>query len=354
MIEFLFFNIKKKWRRIPLIILLAILMVFIFTQIGEIFHYPVKSDVDIHKLEEYGETSYLYIKKTDAEIKKQLKHNIEKTIKDDTAGDDILGGLKSLLKDLDYYDLDELIEKSKKDNVSYAYLKNNIQEIKMEYKSYNVINNDLLENTKNKGYQIEFQKNYITYIQAIIAFLLIVFIIIIFEEDDRYNIRESMKITSSKHLKFFITELCTVLIPIIIFTYILGVCLNLYSYFKFYFEGYNIEYLPLTTKYCLYFIPTLICFTSVLIFIISKAKNFISIIPLYLVWIIFNITPRATKLPKIFESLIVLHRLDTNILNESNIIIRQVLIVVISIIILVLSYNKRKISYKMSSSKLEQ
>lgn len=342
MIKFLFFNIKKKWKRIPLIFLLVLLMVFIFTQTGEIFHYPVKSDLDLQKLEEYGENNYLYKNKTYSEIKKELKNNIEKTITDNTDGSDNLSSLKELLKDLDYYDLDELIEKSKKDNVSYAYLKNTIQEIKMEYKSYSAINKDLLESTKNKGYQIEFQKNYITYIQAIIAFLLIPFIIIIFEEDDRYNIRESMKITSNKYLKFFIAELCTVLIPIIIFTYTLGVCLNLYSYFKFYFAGYDIEYLPMTTKYFLYFIPSLICFTSVLILIISKAKNYMSIMPLYLVWIIFNITPRATKLPVIFESLIVLHHLDTNILNENNIIIRQVLIVIISIIIFIISYIKRK------------
>ncbi|MBS4455566.1 hypothetical protein [Tuanshanicoccus lijuaniae] len=342
MIKFLIFNIKKKWRRIPLLILLAVLMVFIFTQIGEIFHYPVNSDVDLHKLEGYGENSYLYKKKTDSEIKKELKNNIEKTISDNTNDADNLSRLKELLEDIDNYDLDELIEKSKRDNVAYTYLINSMQEIKMEYQSYNAINKELLSNTKNKGYQVEFQKNYITYIQAIIAFLLIVFIIIIFEEDDRYNIRESMKITSNNYLKFFITELCTVLVPIIIFTYTLGVCLNVYSYFKFYVAGYDIEYLPMTTKYCLYFIPSLICFTSVLILIISRTKNYMSIIPLYLVWIIFNITPRATKLPMIFESIIVLRRLDTNILNEDNIIIRQVFIVVISIIILILSYNERK------------
>lgn len=342
MIKFLAFNIKKKWKRIPLIILLILLMVFIFTQIGEIFHYPVKSDVDLHKLEGYGENNYLYINKTDSEIKKELRNNIEKTITNNTDSTENLSSLKELLKNLDYYDLDELIEKCKKDNVSYAYLKNTIQEIKMEYKSYNAINKDLLESTKNKGYQIEFQKNYITYIQAIIAFLLIPFVIVIFEEDDRYNIRESMKITSNEYLKFFITELCTVLIPIIIFTYILGVGLNLYSYMKFHLAGYNVKYLPITTKYCLYFIPSLICFTSVLILIISKSKNYMSLIPLYLVWVIFNITPRATKLPKIFESLLVLYRLDTNILDGNNILFRQLFIVILSIIILMLSYYKRR------------
>jgi putative membrane protein len=341
MIKFLIFNIKKKWKRIPLIVLLAILMVFIFTQVGAIFHYPIKSDIDLHKLEESGEISYLYKKKTDTEIKEQLRDNIEKTI-EDTDEDYNISSLKALLKDLDYYTLDELIEKSKEDNISYAYLKSNIQEIKMEYKSYGDINKDLLENTNNKGYQVEFQKNYITYIQAIIAFLLIPFVIVIFEEDDRYNIRESMKITSNEYLKFFITELCTVLIPIIIFTYILGVGLNLYSYMKFHLAGYNVKYLPITTKYCLYFIPSLICFTSVLILIISKSKNYMSLIPLYLVWVIFNITPRATKLPKIFESLLVLYRLDTNILDGNNIVFRQLFIVILSIIILMLSYYKRR------------
>lgn len=341
MIKFLIFNIIKKWKRIPLIILLVMIMLFIFTQIGEIFHYPVKNDMDLYKLEEYGKNDLLYIKKTECEIKKELKNNIEKSITDNDIAD-ISSKLKALLKDLDYYSLDELVEKNKKDNVIYAYLKSTLQEIKMEHKSYVIINNDLLKTTNNKGFQVEFQKNYITYIQAIIVFLLIVFVIFIFEEDDRYNIRETMKITSNNYLKFFITELCTVLIPIVIFTYTFGICLNLYSYFKFYASGYYIEYLPMTTKYCLYFIPTLICFTSVLILITSEVKNYISIIPLYLVWTIINITPRATKLPAIFENLMVLHRLDTKVVNENNIVIRQVIILAISIFILMVSYKKRK------------
>lgn len=342
MIKFLIFNIKKKWKRLPLIFLLVIFVLFIFTQVVAIFHYPVKNDMDLQKLEEYGEIDYLYKKKTDTEIKKQLKQNIEKTINDIHDKKVKSDSLKELLKDFDHYNLNELIEKSKKDNVLYAYVINNIQEIKMEYKSFSNINKDLLLNTNMKGYQIEFQNNYITYIQAIFGFLLIAFIIIIFEEDDRYNIRESMKITSGKYLKFFITQLCTILIPIIFLTYILGLGLNIYSYINFYFSGYEIEYLPISAKYFLYFIPTLFCFTSVLILIVSKRKNYISIIPLYLIWIIFNITPRATKLPNIFRSLIVLNRLDTNLFDENNIVIRQLLIVAISIILLIIAYNKRK------------
>ncbi len=342
MIRFLIFNIRKKWKRIPLVILLAVLTIFIFTQVGAIFHYPVKNDVDIHKLEESGETKYLYIKKTDNEIKKQLKSNIEKTIKNNTYGNTSINSLKTILKELDYYDLDELVNKSKEDNASYAYLIDKLQEIQMEYKSHSEINKALLGNTGNKGYQMEFQKNYITYIQAIIAFLLIVFVVIIFEEDNKYRIRESLKITSNKYLKFFTTQLCTVLIPIVIFTYTLGIGLNVYSYMKFYFAGYNIVYLPMTMKYCLYFIPSLICFTSVLILIISKVKNYMSVIPLYLIWIIFNITPRATKLPEIFEYLIVLHRLDVGSLYESHILIKQLFTILASIIMLVLSYNKKK------------
>ncbi|MCF0126166.1 MAG: hypothetical protein HUJ68_10520 [Clostridia bacterium] len=337
--KLLLFNIRKKWKRIPVLILLGILSVFICTQEKAIFHYPVRNDADIHKLEECGERDFLYIEKTDDEVKSQLRQIIEKTI-DTNNEDDNIKRFQKLLVEIDDYSIDELIDNNREDGVVYAYLMNSINEIDDEYEEADNINNELLEKTHNQGYQIEFQNNYITYTQAIIAFLLIVFVILIVDEDERYRIRESMGITADRYLHFYYMQLCTLIVPIIVFTYALGAGLNFYSYMKFYIAGYYINYVPISVRYWSCFVPTLLCFSSVLIYIVYKVKNYMSVMPVYLMWVIFNVTPHATRVPVFLEHLIVLKRLDMGDITDNHFVFKRVLIVIVSLLIYVISYRK--------------
>lgn len=342
MIEFLFFRINKKWKRLPLIALLLIIAVFIFSQIGAVFHYPVKNQSDLEKLKSMGHIQYLYRDKTDIDMKYELKKRIEEVLEKKEADINAIE-LQDVLNDIDTYNNKELVEKYENNQIVYAFLMENLSEIETEYKPYSEINKDILKDTQNKGYQMEFQTDFITYIQAIMGFLMVAFVILTIKEDDRYKIRESTKVTKGTYLSYYIIQIATLIIPIICFTYVLGIGVNLYSYAKFYLDGYDIVYLPISTKYWGYFIPTLFCFSSVSIFIISMFKNYMSVIPFYLMWVIFNVTPDVVKLPEIFKYFIVLHRLDrgANISTEQ-IVFKQVMILVFSAVLLAISYNKRK------------
>lgn len=343
MSEFLIFIIRKKWRRLPVVVLCLLIAIFILTQTNVVFHYPVKNANDLYLLEKSVERDYLYVEKTENEISYELKNRIKVVIDSGTLEPDTLIVFKAMYDDIDKYPLEDFIKKYKSDKAAYAYLSKNKSEINMEYKTYDEVNMSLLYATQNLAYQKEFQANYLTYVQAIIGFLMIAYVILIIKDDDRYRIRESINISYYNYSKYYIVQILTLLLPLSIFVYIFGLGINLYSYLKFVLAGYNIKYLPMTGSFILYFIPTLLCFSSILILIISTFKNYLSVIPFYIIYVIFNVTPNAMNLPKVFQYFRILHRLDIKCdMDTSHLIVKQLIVVIISIILFCISYTKQR------------
>ncbi len=134
------------------------------------------------------------------------------------------------------------------------------------------------------------------------------------------------------------------LIPCIVYTYLVGVILNFYSYIRFKIFGFNIKYSFVAKPFFVSFVPTIMVCMVILIVLYNIFKdNFVGTIPLYLAWVIMNITPKAFRMPDFLYRLIVLERLDgiqSSIYSYTT--IQRIIILIVSIVMLGLSYLLRK------------
>lgn len=207
------------------------------------------------------------------------------------------------------------------------------------------INENILLQTSGYGYQQDFQNKYITYGSAILGFLLIALAYFFIKTDDNIHSRDLYSHLVGGRNKYFRLQFLTLTLPLLIFFYIIGCGINLFSYFRFYNAGLSITYLPFAIKFVAFFIPNIMIFAGVSAAMMIAFEKSSQVIPVYLLWCVMNITPQATKISGVLENLFFFKRLDfTNIIITDNVIMEQMIGVAVSILIFegALMIRKRK------------
>lgn len=343
MLEFLIFSIRKKWKNSALLFIFLGIVIFLASQLTSVLYYPVRNTQDILNLEKVGEGEKIYIDKSVTQKKLELIQLIEKEIKKEDVSEDNKKNFLEFITDLENNNIEHTARKYNKDETKqiYAFIMQNLNSINKEYNNPEEINKALNIISNNHGYQIKLQNMYITYLQAILGFTLVPIVLFMVQQEKKQSIKESLVISAYSNKKHFVNLLLTIIIPIIIFGFVVGEMINIFSYLKFILNGYNISYTSLLPKYVLFCVPSILCFSSVLIFLMYSFNSYISLIPLYLMWIIFNITPNATDIPKFIQNTLVFCRLDSLNINPvvtQIVVLRQLLICIASIGILILTY----------------
>ncbi|MCR4568488.1 MAG: hypothetical protein K5769_10570 [Pseudobutyrivibrio sp.] len=336
--EYIFNSIIHKCKHPIIIGIFALYTIIVCNQLKDVSKYPLTSKMDVYELAEMGETDYILKDLTEKQLKESVKKELEKQI---TSSNETV--LSNVIAQLEEYGVEELRNKYR-DSEYYLWVDASISNAKNQYDSIDNINNRIMDTNDNLGYQVDIQKKYITYSQAVWAFILIAYIYFFINDNQKIEIIETKKIIGRNRFKYYIYDLFAMLIPCIVYTYLVGVILNFYSYIRFKIFGFNIKYSFVAKPFFVSFVPTIMVCMVILIVLYNIFKdNFVGTIPLYLAWVIMNITPKAFRMPDFLYRLIVLERLDgiqSSIYSYTT--IQRIIILIVSIVMLGLSYLLRK------------
>ena len=333
-------SIRCRCKHIVIILFFLIYSGFILAQMGVVRFIPVKSEMDIKHLEQEGEDEYLYKELSDKEVATAFCEEINAVIKQENIYEkwNVVG--QQALEKIESGSSVEAVLKEYESSTEYEWLKSRYDLAKKEYAKPEEINKRIMEENNNFGYQIDVQNNYLTYSQAILGFLLIAYVYFFMVDNQKEDIIETRKIVGSDRFKYYIYDLLVMIIPIIVYTYLFGVILNIYSYVRFKVDGFPIKYFVTTEKYGTVFLPTIIAYIAVLVLLISIFKeNFGVTVPIYLAWVIMNLTPNVFKNHKLLSKITVVNRLDGVQTIVDYDVGRRVIILILASLILVFSYR---------------
>lgn len=191
-----------------------------------------------------------------------------------------------------------------------AWLSASIENSRYVERQPDETNENLLELTDGFGYQRIFQNKYITYLGAILSFIIVGLAYYFINLDDKVRSREIYSHLLGSKKRYFYHQYLAMVIPMIVIFYLLGLILNAYSYSSFIGAGYDIPYLPFIIAYAMFFVPPILLFSSVAAFIVVALKKSMSFIPLYMLWCVMNISPDALAGGKFFDLFVFFKRLD--------------------------------------------
>ena len=325
----------------PFIIAFFVLYtLFILSQLKEIKYYPFEKESDMVSVGDLGDIEYIYKDLSSDDIKEIVLNDVEEKINNSATSPNTKKMLEDIKKQLEVKGIDEVKEYYEQTD-HYLLIDSLISNAKYQYKTIEDANASVMNKNFNYGYQIDVQKKFITYSQAILAFILLPYVFFFVHDNHNPQIEEARRITNTRKIKFYIYDLLVIIIPCVLYTYFLGIALNVYSFMKYKNAGYDIHYCFTYPKYLTIFIPTLLMCIAILVFLYRLfGENFAATIPVYLAWVILNITPKAFSIPKIIYRLIVIQRLDdiqTSIYKYS--FAQRIIVLFLAIIVFTVGYN---------------
>lgn len=334
------FECKKQITSFTFIIVIILLTVFAITQFGEIFHLPVNSESDIQALDRSGERDYIFVPNTDAELKSNSVDFLRQKISEGTISADMAEQFESVIEMLtdDSYTFDDIFAAMKDDELVFPWLGACRAQFAARFGSIDEVNSNLQYTLGNKGYSPNFYTKYVTYMQAIAAFLIFPIFLLLFTRDYRHNMYEVIYMQPSSPTKYILCRFFGAFIPLAAYLYLFGLILNFISIVRFVGTGYEFSYTPFITYYCFYLLPTIFflsCLIMLLMLLINKA---VAVFPIYIIYVIFNVTPAVFSYGgdwiKTINPII---RLDTEIAGIGAIAINRMGYLILGIILLLAS-----------------
>jgi len=292
------FEIRKQITSLTFIIITAIFVIFAVTQMGEIFHYPVKNNKDITSLKEYGGDvkDYLYTKNSPEELKINTIDYLNKIISQNQMEKDDADIFKNLIARMEKENLsfDKAYEILSKENPELLpWLDACKNQFQQRVGNVEEINKNIKIGLEEKGFNNIFSQKYVTYIQLIAAFLILPLFLILFTKDSRDNINEIIYVQPISSNRYILCKYMGCLVPILLILYILGEIMNFYIAYKFRGSGWQVDYNGFLSYYMTFIVPTILFLSSLIMFLVLLFKKAIAVFPLYILYVIFNATQGA-------------------------------------------------------------
>ncbi len=196
--EYIFNSIIHKCKHPIIIGIFALYTIIVCNQLKDVSKYPLTSKMDVYELAEMGETDYILKDLTEKQLKESVKKELEKQI---TSSNETV--LSNVIAQLEEYGVEELRNKYR-DSEYYLWVDASISNAKNQYDSIDNINNRIMDTNDNLGYQVDIQKKYITYSQAVWAFILIAYIYFFINDNQKIEIIETKKIIGRNRFKYYI------------------------------------------------------------------------------------------------------------------------------------------------------
>ncbi|WP_252217393.1 MULTISPECIES: hypothetical protein [unclassified Clostridium] len=335
------FEIKKQITSISFIIITAIFIIFAITQMGEIFHYPVRNNQDSTYLKEHGENDYLYVNASLEELRTNTIDYLNRIISQDQMKKEDANVIKNLITKMEQENLSfdqayKILSKENPDLIPCL----DVCKSQFGHKvgTIDEINQNMKITLDGKEYSTIFFEKYVTYMQLICAMLILPLFMLLFTKDVRHNMNEIISIQPISAIRYILCRYIGCLLPVLLIVYILGLAMNFYIIHRFQTAGWQINYEFFFKDYMTFIVPTILFLSSLIMFLVLFLKKSIAVFPLYIFYVIFNATQSAflgrNQANSLYKCVI---RLDNIIPYNNFILLNRGLYLVLSVILIIIS-----------------
>jgi len=325
------FEVKHQIRSITFIIVLVLFAIFIITQMNGVFHYPVGSNSDVEALSSSGNVEYLFVPASEAELKSGTMHYLQENIDNGSIPAKKAKDFQQVMELLGNNSFDNVYTAMREDEYITSWLRACESQFGQKTGSIKEINHNLRAALGTTGYSRLLYEKYVTYMQISATFLIFPIFLLLFTRDSRCNMSEILYAQPISSTKYILCRYLGALIPVLLFCYGFGILLNMISMARFIQAGWDIEYTFFFKNFAVYLLPTIVFLSAFIMFLMLLLKKAIAVFPVYIAYVIFNVTP------KVFEngdSLGVLSRaiirLDGQSVSVQDVVLNRVIYLVLA------------------------
>ncbi|AEE91074.1 conserved membrane protein of unknown function [Tepidanaerobacter acetatoxydans Re1] len=289
------FECKTQIRNMTFLIILAIFSVFAVSQLTEIFHMPVKSEQDIQALEQSGDRDYIFVKNSEADLASNAVQFLKERIEDGSIPQNLAPQFDKVFKMLKngIHSFDDVLSEMQNNETVSPWLLACKAQFGQRFGSVQEVNQMILSDLGNTGYSPKLYEKYVTYIQIIASLIIFPLFLFLFTRDYRHGMYEIVYMQPINSSKYLILRYLGAFIPLMLYLYGLGVILNLISAARFATMGYTYEYTLFLPYFMTYIFPTIFFLSSLLTVLILLIKKVTAVFPLYIIFVILNVTPNV-------------------------------------------------------------
>jgi hypothetical protein len=329
------FEVKHQIKSITFIIVLLLFAVFIATQMRGVFHYPVYNDKDIKVLENNGELEYLFIPATEDELKSATIQYLQENIDSGSIPAERVKNFEHVIELLQSSSFDEVYTAMQEDEYIAPWLRNSKSQFGQKIGNIEEVNHNLHAAIGTTGYGSQLYEKYVTYMQICATFLIFPIFLLLFTRDSRHNMSEILYAQPISSTKYILCRYLGALIPLLIFFYGFGIVLNLISTVRFAGAGWDISYTFFFKDFVVYIMPTVIFLSALIMFLMLLFKKAIAVFPIYIAYVIFNVTPWVFECGSCFGVLAkAIIRLDRQTVNAQDVMLNRIIYLLLAAVLI--------------------
>lgn len=347
-LNLIMFEFKKQVKSIVFIIVAVIFVGFTISQTIEVFHYPVKTEKDIEVLENIGERDYLYVKDSETEFAKAVIENLKDNFESDEIDVEEKLEIENVISSLKNNGFEYTYEVYKADDYIEPWLR--AGKVQFEYKLGTVeqVNANMKQALGEYGYLKVLHNKYVTYVQICATFSIFPIFLFMLTRDFNSKTTEVLYSKPMDSSLYLICKYIASLILVSVLFYGLGVLLSFISIYKFKLEGWNLRYSFFIKDFMIFIFPTIFYLSAFIVFLGMILRKTSAMLPIYVIYVIYNVTPKAfgNKYFSVFSRAVL--RLDREPLSLNDILINRGIYIVMGIFLITISCKLyKKISYSI-------
>lgn len=352
-LNLIIFELKKQARSITFIIISLLFLGFTISQTMEVFYYPVKTEKDIKALVNIGEREYLYVKASEQEFISAVVENLENNFESGAIDSEQSMKIEKVISALKSKGFDYTYKLYKDDQYIEPWL--SAAKIQFEYKLGSVaqVNHNMKQALGEHGYFEILHRKYVTYVQVCAAFVIFPVFLFMITRDFKSGTTEVLYSKPIDASLYLVCKYIASLILVNFLFYILGVCLSIINMYKFMAEGWNPNYSFFINDFIVFIAPTTFYLSAFILFLGMFLRKTAAMLPIYVIYVIFNVTPKAfgNKYFSVFSRVVL--RLDRENLTFTDILTNRVLYILLGIVLVIISCKVyKKISYNIERIKI--
>lgn len=342
------FELKKQVKSTVFIVVAVLFVGFTISQTIEVFHYPIKTEKDVEVLANIGERDYLYVKASETEFVTAVIENLKSNFDSGEMNVEEKLEIENVISSLKNNGFEHTYEVYKADDYIEPWLR--AGKVQFEYKLGTVeqVNANMKQALGAYGYLNVLHSKYVNYVQICAAFVIFPIFLLMLTRD--FN-SKTTEVLYSKPMDSSLYLICRYIASLILFSllfYGLGVLLSFISIYKFKLEGWNLRYSFFIKDFMIFIFPTIFYLSAFIVFLGMILRKTSAMLPIYVIYVIYNVTPKAfgNKYFSVFSRAVL--RLDREPLSLNDILINRGIYIVMGIFLITISCKLyKKISYSI-------
>ncbi len=318
------FEVKHQIQSGTFIVVMFLFAIFIATQMRGVFHYPVNNVHDIEVLESTGTCKYLFVPASEVELKSAIIKYLQKNIDNGNIPVEKAKDIEPVIELLHSNSFDYVYTAMQEEKWITPWLRDGKSQFGQKIGSIEEINHNLHNAIGTKGYGSQLYEEFVTYMQICATFLLFPIFLLLFTRDSRHSMSEILYAQPISSAKYILCRYLGALIPLLLFFYAFGIVLNLISTARFASAGWHIRYTLFFNDFVVYILPTVVFLSAFIMFLMLLFKKAIAVFPIYIAYVIFNVTPGVFEGGSHFDILSrAIIRLDWQMVNTQDIMLNR-------------------------------